>query len=154
MPLNLRLLVMLSLCACTIPDDTSRHFSEAPTVARARTALLGLDEADIRMCAGFPTQIADMGERGLIWSYQRATPRGNVSVSIPTVATGSLGAGSGALGLPSSGSCSAQMRFSEGRVVQVEYSGDNNSPSRLNSLCASLVDSCVVYADQRNAPGE
>ncbi|TIS67976.1 MAG: hypothetical protein E5X00_26060, partial [Mesorhizobium sp.] len=43
------------LSSCVIPDDTSRVAKEDPTTAAARREMVGLSEADVRMCAGFPT---------------------------------------------------------------------------------------------------
>jgi len=143
-----RALTILFLAACTTPSDTSNWVSEAEPVTRARTAMLGMDETDVRMCAGFPVARESEGLRGEIWSYKSSVEQGNLNLSLPNVATGPLQGSAGAIGLSSSGTCSLQVRFEEGRVVQVEVAGDNNTPRSLNATCTPMVDSCVVYASR------
>jgi len=77
-----------TLSSCVIPDDTSRVAKEDVTAAAARKELVGLSEADIRMCAGFPSATADVGSSGQIWTYQRTVQRGNLSIAVPTMAMG------------------------------------------------------------------
>lgn len=138
------------LAACAVPDDTSRWTGEAAPVSRARTAMIGMDETDVRMCAGFPSARESEGVRGEIWTFKNATDQGNLNISLPRVATGPLQGGAGAIGLSSSGTCNMQVRFEEERVVQIEFAGDNNSPNSINGLCVPMVDSCVAYADRKD----
>ena len=82
-------LAALSLAgACTIPADTSTVVKEDKTVAAARSVMVGLSEADVRMCAGFPTMGTMIGETEKIWTYQRIYPRGTISVGASTLALG------------------------------------------------------------------
>lgn len=139
--------------ACAVPDDTSKWAREAAPAMAARNAMIGMDQTDVRMCAGFPTARTDEGVRGEIWSFKNASDQGNLNISLPSFATGPLQGGAGAIGLSSSGSCSVQVRFEDARVVQVEYAGDNNTPNSINAMCVPIVDSCVVYADKmKTAP--
>lgn len=140
------ILLPLALLSCSRPDDLSRWASENGAVSRAREAMLGMDEADVRMCAGFPTDQISIPIRGTIWTYDLARARGNFNLNLPTIATGPLQGSAGALGVNSAGSCSAQVRFIGGRVAQVEFSGDNNTYRKINGVCAPIIDGCVAYA--------
>jgi hypothetical protein len=137
--------------ACTIPADTSTVVKEDKTVATARSVMVGLSEADIRMCAGFPTMGTMIGETEKIWTYQRVYPRGTLSVGASTLAVGPTPGITGTTGMGTSGFCYTQIRFVDGHVKEIEFAGDNNTPTAVNGLCVSTVDRCVVYAKQRHA---
>jgi len=136
--------------ACTIPADTSTVVKEDKTVAAARSVMVGLSEADIRMCAGFPTMGTMIGETEKIWTYQRVYPRGTLSVGASTLAVGPTPGLTGTTGMGTSGFCYTQIRFVDGRVKEIEFAGDNNTPTSVNGLCVSTVDRCVVYGRQRH----
>ncbi len=104
-----------------------------------------MDKADVLMCAGFPTDEADV-PGGTIWTFDLARARGNFNLNLPQIATGPLQGSAGAIGVNSAGSCSAQVRFEGERVTQVEFSGDNNTVRTINGVCAPIVDGCVAYA--------
>ena len=135
--------------ACTIPADTSTVVKEDKTVTAARSLMVGLTEADVRMCAGFPTTGAMIAEKEKIWTYQRVYPRGTLSVGASTLAVGPTPGITGTTGMGTSGFCYTQIRFVDGRVKEIEFAGDNNTPTAVNGLCVSTVDRCVVYAKQR-----
>lgn len=144
------MLAGLSLAgACTIPADTSTVVKEDKTVAAARSLMVGLSEADVRMCAGFPTTGAMIGEKEKIWTYQRVYPRGTLSVGASTLAVGPTPGITGTTGMGTTGFCYTQIRFVDGHVQEIEFAGDNNTPTAVNGLCVSTVDRCVVYAEQR-----
>ncbi|MEI4473251.1 hypothetical protein [Frigidibacter sp. MR17.24] len=137
----------LALVGCAIPADTSRRAYEAPTIAAARQLMPGLDTSDVRMCAGFPSRSLTLENGEEIWTYERARPRGSVSMSIPTVQMGGAMPGlNGSVGMSSGGYCNTQMRFRNGKLTDIEFAGDNNSTTRVNALCVPVVDGCVVYA--------
>lgn len=135
--------------ACTIPADTSKVVTEDSTVRASRTVMVGLSEADVRMCAGFPTMGTMVGETEKIWTYQRIYSRGTVSVGASTVAIGPTPGLTGTTGLGTPGFCYTQIRFANGHVTEVEFAGDNNTPTAINGLCVSTIDRCVVYANER-----
>ncbi|WP_353642370.1 hypothetical protein [Mesorhizobium sp. WSM2239] len=114
-------------------------------MAVARTALLGLSDVDIRMCAGFPSRTVDI-ESGQIWTYERAINRGGLNVALPTVGVGAFPGLGGSLNVAPGGYCNAQVRFTNGRVVDIAYAGDNDLPQRRNALCTTVVEECVAYA--------
>lgn len=152
MKIRVRYLALAGLSlagACTIPADTSTVVKEDKTVTAARSLMVGLSEADVRMCAGFPTTGAMIGEKEKIWTYQRVYPRGTLSVGASTLAVGPTPGITGTTGMGTSGFCYTQIRFLNGRVKEIEFAGDNNTPTSVNSLCVSTVDRCVVYAKQR-----
>lgn len=134
------------LASCIIPEDTSRRVRENPTTAAAKKEMVGLSEADLRMCAGFPTASADLGEDGRIWTYQREVRRGSLNVVLPTNSVGVLPALGGSVNVAPGGYCHTQIRLREGRVAEVAFAGDNNEPNSLNTLCVAMVDGCVAYA--------
>ncbi|AZO60658.1 hypothetical protein EJ078_16480 [Mesorhizobium sp. M1A.F.Ca.IN.022.06.1.1] len=138
------------LSSCVIPDDTSRVAKEDPTTAAARREMVGLSEADVRMCAGFPTATADVGPSGQIWTYQRSVQRGNLNIAVPTMALGAIPAVGASVNVAPGGYCNTQIRMLGGRVAEVTYAGDNNLPNSIDALCVSTVDACVAYARQRN----
>ena len=137
-----------TLSSCVIPDDTSRVAKEDVTAAAARKEMVGLSEADVRMCAGFPTATADVGPSGQIWTYQRTVQRGNLSIAVPTMAMGAIPAVGGSVNVAPGGYCNTQIRMVNGRVAEVAYAGDNNQPNSRDALCVSTVDACVAYARQ------
>ncbi|MDF3213361.1 hypothetical protein EN962_09625 [Mesorhizobium sp. M7A.F.Ca.CA.001.09.2.1] len=149
----IRKLGLAALCvgiqsSCVVPDDTSRIAKIDPTAAAARKEMVGLSEADVRMCAGFPTATADAGQSGQIWTYKRIVQRGNLSIVVPTLAVGAIPAVGGSVNVAPGGYCDTQIRMVDGRVAEVAYAGDNNLPNRRDALCVSTVDACVTYARQ------
>ncbi|WP_027169141.1 hypothetical protein [Mesorhizobium sp. WSM3224] len=138
-----------TLSSCVIPDDTSRVAKEDVTTAAARREMVGLSEADIRMCAGFPTATADVGSSGQIWTYQRTVQRGNLNIVVPTLGLGAIPAVGGSVNVAPGGYCNTQIRMLNGRVAEIAYAGDNNLPNSRNALCVSTVDACVAYSRQR-----
>ncbi|RWM74597.1 MAG: hypothetical protein E5X83_00500 [Mesorhizobium sp.] len=135
--------------SCVAPDDTSNLSKEDATTAAARQEMVGLSEADVRMCAGFPTATADAGG-SQIWTYQRTVQRGNLNVVIPTLAVGAVPTVGGSLNVDPGGYCNTQIRMVGGRVAEVAYAGDNNTQNHRDALCVSMVDGCVAYARQRH----
>ncbi|TGS40774.1 MULTISPECIES: hypothetical protein [unclassified Mesorhizobium] len=141
-------LIVAVQSSCVVPDYTSRIAKVDPTAAAARKEMIGLSEADVRMCAGFPTATADAGGSGQIWTYKRVVQRGNLSIVVPTLSVGPVPALGGSLNVAPGGYCDTQVRMVGGRVAEVAYAGDNNLPNRRDALCVSTVDACVAYARQ------
>ncbi len=140
------------LSACTIPPDTSRVVGENSTVAAARTELVGLDEDDVRMCAGFPSASSPTSDGGTIWAYRRDMPRGSWNVVNPSFTLfGAIPAVNTSTSRASGGNCSTQFRFSDRKLKQVEFAGDNNTATDINGLCVSMIDNCVIYARSKKA---
>lgn len=140
-----------SSCAIPDDDDTSAFVHEDATVAAARKELIGLSEAEIRMCAGFPSATADVGGAGKIWTYRQTLPRGTLNVAVPTVAVGPLPGLGGSVNVSSGGYCHTQVRLVDSQVAEVAFAGDNNTTRSINALCASMIDECVIYARNRRS---
>jgi hypothetical protein len=149
---NAAILILATTVSCSVPPDTSTVIREDKTVKAARTAMVGLSEADIRMCAGFPTYGAAITPTEKIWTYQRTYNRDNLSVGVSSLALGPMPGVTGATGVGAPGFCNTQVRFVDGKVTQVEFAGDNNTARRINGLCVSTIDRCVVYAQSRGKP--
>lgn len=146
---SVRYLAPAALCllgACTIPADTSTVVKEDKTVTASRSLMVGMTEAEVRMCAGFPTMGTMIGQTEKIWTYQRIYGRGTVSVGASTLALGPTPGLTGTTGLGTPGFCYTQIRFVDGRVKEIEFAGDNNTATAINGLCVSTIDQCVVYA--------
>jgi hypothetical protein len=144
------ILSSMTLTACMVPDDIKSIAGEDSTAASARTEMVGLSETELRMCAGFPDATSDRGSEGQIWSFRRSTQGGNTNLVLPATTFGMLPAVGGAVNIAPSGNCNTQVRLVEGKVAEVEFSGDNNRPGGRNALCATMVDSCVAYARRKS----
>lgn len=153
--LKLRYFSILGLAvtaSCGIPPDTSKIVREDETVKTARSAMIGMSEADVRMCAGFPTSGVMVNPDEKIWTYQRSYSRGTLNVGVTSLGLGAVPGMTGAAVAGSEGFCNTQIRFANGKVDQVEFAGDNNTTTKINGLCVSTVDECVVYAKTGRKP--
>jgi hypothetical protein len=148
---NLAIAGLAIVASCALPADTSKVVREDKTVHVARKAMIGMSDADIRMCAGFPTTGVNISDKEKIWTYQRSYSRGNLNVGVTSLAVGPVPGVTGATGVGAEGFCNTQVRFVNGRVAQVEFAGDNNTSTRINGLCVSTVDACVAYAEKGRA---
>jgi hypothetical protein len=145
---NVAVIGLTVISACAVPADTSKVVREDKTVHTARKAMIGMSEADVRMCAGFPTSGAKISDAEKIWTYQRSYSRGSVNVGMTSLAVGPMPGVTGATAVGAEGFCNTQVRFLNGRVAQVEFAGDNNTRMGINSLCVSTIDACVAYAEK------
>lgn len=123
---------------------------EARLASLARFRLAGLSQSDIRMCAGMPGGVAPDG-RAEIWMYEHGgtTPGGMVApgLSVPTP-TGPV-----SVGVATDGYCRVQIRFVEGKVVEVDYAGQTSIGAARDAFCAPIVQSCLWRKErmERNA---
>jgi hypothetical protein len=148
---NLTALGLIFIGSCAVPPDTSPMMREDRTVTIARKTMVGMSEAEVRMCAGFPTSGARISESEKIWTYQRSYARGNLNVGVTSLALGPVPGVSGGTGIGAEGFCNTQVRFVNGHVAQVEFAGDNNTATRINGLCVSTVDGCVVFSEKKGS---
>ncbi|MFD2236204.1 hypothetical protein [Aureimonas populi] len=130
-------LLLLSGCAGTYAVQR---------VDAAKTALVGLSERDVRMCAGFPTRQFEEDEVK-IWSYELRNQTGGVNFSAP------LWVANTNLNLSGGGSCHAQFKFVDGRLTRLAYAGDNDGAQGRDSLCAPIIDGCMSYLAENGASG-
>lgn len=133
------LILGVALSACTTSERT---------VQTARSSMVGLSQADVRMCAGFPQRTSRERDGSEIWSYEASSASGGVTVSAPVL----FGAASTSVSMkPGGGSCKTQVRFVDGMAVRVSYAGDNDSSYGRNTVCAPIVAACVDYAKEGEA---
>lgn len=125
---------LVAIGGCTTPEQQARA---------ARSAIVGLSQTDVRMCAGFPQRTSRESDGSEIWSYETLRAAGGVTVSAPIL----FGAANTSFSMqPGTASCKAQVRFVDGRAIQVVYAGRRSDALGENSVCAPLVDACVGYA--------
>lgn len=121
------LLIFVSACA-------ERDAENART---AKEALLGYTQSQIRMCAGLPTGTSKDGA-GEIWMYEHAAASpGGITPSIPTLPVGVQVSGA------SGGYCRVQLRFTAGRVAEVQYAGASDLLEARDAVCGPIVRNCV-----------
>ncbi|MBC8130241.1 MAG: hypothetical protein H7Y08_07955 [Rhizobiaceae bacterium] len=127
-------LIVLGFVSTVAGCTTADKFN---SVEIARTAMLGFNEQDVRMCAGFPTRSASEGDV-TVWSYEGGGRQGGVDISAPVL----FGAANANLSIPG-GTCRFQVRFQRGRVDRIAYAGDNDSPQGRDTICTPVIDGCV-----------
>ncbi len=132
------------LCGCVGPAAYG-------VLSAARSDLSGLTKADVAMCAGFPSEIRQIGG-GEIWSYVHKINRAGLNLSLPGV--GGLYSGvNTSFSVPNSAECRAQIRFVDGKVVEVAYAGDNDTAQGRDLVCLPIVDDCVAYTHEKRGRG-
>lgn len=113
---------------------------EAEWAQSGREKLLGLDQSEIRMCAGLPTGTTKDGA-GEIWMYEHATsPPDGIAPPTFTIPPG-LNIG----GQPITGYCRVQLRFVKGKVAQVQYAGATDIGDARDAACGQIVRTCLGY---------
>lgn len=128
------ILIALLPLSCASPRDYA-------LLTAAKRDLIGLSQTDIEMCAGFASATRERGSSE-IWSYTYRKNQAGLTIGVPAV----YGAVNTAVSIPTGGECKMQVRFVEGRVVEVAYAGSNDTAQGRDLLCATLVDGCVAYA--------
>ncbi|UOM33497.1 hypothetical protein [Acuticoccus sp. I52.16.1] len=134
-------LAVLPVAGCVIAD--------AYDAAEGRSDIVGLTKTELRMCAGFPTKT--MTEGGTeIWSYVRSSAAGT-SVTLPTLPT-LISIPGPSFSQSSTMDCRAQMRFAEGKVVEVAYAGATDVMGAEDAACGEIVRGCIGYVPGRGQP--
>jgi hypothetical protein len=107
-----------------------------------RSALVGMSDTDIRMCAGHPNN-EDKIKGGAIWMYEHgATSPGGVAVA-PVLPV--LPFGGATVGESDNGYCRVQLRIENGKVTEVSYAGANSVLGESEAVCAPIVRNCIDY---------
>jgi hypothetical protein len=136
-PMRLRLQVLV--LACLVLSGCAER--EAEWARRGRESLIGLNQSNIRMCAGLPTGTAKDG-RGEIWMYEHvASFPGGIAepeIIIPPV----LNLNS----QPLTDYCRVQLRFVDGKVAEVQYAGATDIGGAQDAACGQIVRTCLRYA--------
>src|SRR5882757_4906392 len=123
----LRLLVLLPVGACAGHD----------VAEKGREVVVGMNAETFQACAGIPTRTKQLDSRTEILSYEiKNENTGGVQVTAPIVG--------GGFKLGSSGSyCHAVVRIVDSKVVEVNYTGDNDDIVGKDGVCAPIVRGCL-----------
>lgn len=102
-----------------------------------RRTALGMNADTFQACAGIPTRSKRLDERTEIFSYETKNENtGGVEVSVPLVG--------GGFKIGKSGSyCHAIVRVVDGKVAELNYTGDNDDFVGREGVCAPIVRGCV-----------
>ena len=102
-----------------------------------RRAVLGMKAETFQACAGIPTRPRRLDERTEIFSYELKNENtGGVEVSVPVVG--------GGFKIGKSGSyCHAVVRVVDGKVAELNYTGDNDDFVGTEGVCAPIVRGCL-----------
>ncbi len=102
-----------------------------------RRAVIGLDAGSFQACAGIPTRTKRLDPRTEIFSYELKNENvGGMEFSVPLVGGGFKIAGSGSY-------CHAIVRVVDGKVAEVNYTGDNDDFVGKEGVCAPIVRGCL-----------
>jgi hypothetical protein len=108
----------------------------AEIAAEGKAQLVGMDVDDLQSCAGIPTRTQRLGDGSELLSYEQKNGNvGGVNVAVPLLGGFSL-AGSGSY-------CTALFRVAQGRVIGLNYTGDNDDVAGQNGVCAPIVRGCL-----------
>jgi hypothetical protein len=121
-------LIVLPLGACAPGYDVAKE---------GRRAVLGMDVDSFQSCAGIPTRSKRLNPRTEIFSYELKNENvGGVEVSVPIVG--------GGFKIGKSGSyCHAVVRVVDGKVAELNYTGDNDDFVGKEGVCAPIVRGCL-----------
>ena len=102
-----------------------------------RRAVLGMNADTFQSCAGIPSRTKRLDERTELLSYELKNENtGGVEVSVPVVG--------GGFKIGKSGSyCHAIVRVVDGKVAELNYTGDNDDFVGREGVCAPIVRGCL-----------
>ncbi|MFZ6765114.1 hypothetical protein [Pseudoroseomonas sp. WGS1072] len=111
--------------------------SQGAQVAReARQSLVGMKAVDLQACAGIPKRTLKLEDGSELLSYEQANANvGGFDMTLPLVG-GFKVAGSGSY-------CHAIFRIAQGRVIGLNYTGDNDDLAGRDGVCAPIVRGCL-----------
>jgi hypothetical protein len=98
-----------------------------------RRAIVGMDAETFQACAGIPNRTKRLDSRTELLSYEIKNENvGGMEFSVPLVGGGFKIAGSGSY-------CHAVIRIVDGKVAEVNYTGDNDDFAGKEGVCAPIV---------------
>jgi hypothetical protein len=104
---------------------------------KGREIVLGMNAETFQACAGIPSRTKQLDSRTEIMSYEiKNENTGGVQVTVPIVGGGFKLGKSGAY-------CQAIVRIVDGKVVEVNYTGDNDDVVGREGVCAPIVRGCL-----------
>jgi hypothetical protein len=102
-----------------------------------RRAIVGMDAETFQACAGIPNRTKRLDSRTELLSYEIKNENvGGMEFSVPLVGGGFKIAGSGSY-------CHAVIRIVDGKVAEVNYTGDNDDFAGKEGVCAPIVRGCL-----------
>jgi hypothetical protein len=102
-----------------------------------RRTVVGMDADMFQACAGIPNRTKRLDSRTELFSYEIKNENvGGMQFSIPLIGGGFKIAGSGSY-------CHAIIRVVEGKVAEVNYTGDNDDIVGKEGVCAPVVRGCL-----------
>lgn len=105
--------------------------------SEGRRALVGMDADSFQACAGIPTRTKRLDQRTELFSYELKNENiGGVELSIPIVGGGFKVGRSGSY-------CHAIVRVVDGKVAELNYTGDNDDVVGKEGVCAPIVRGCL-----------
>lgn len=120
--------VMLLIGGCTSGHNVAMD---------GRQAVIGLDADTFQACAGIPTRTKRLDSRTELLSYELENENiGGMEFSVPLVGGGFKVAGSGSY-------CHAIIRVVDGKVAEVNYTGDNDDFVGKEGVCAPIMRGCL-----------
>lgn len=121
-------LVVFLVNGCTSGHDVAMD---------GRRAVLGMSADSFQACAGIPTRTKRLDPRTEIFSYELKNENvGGMAFSVPLVGGGFKMAGSGSY-------CHAIVRVVDGKVAELNYTGDNDDFVGKEGVCAPIVRGCL-----------
>ncbi len=122
-------LVVLLVGACA----TAGH----EVAMEGRHAIVGMDADTLQACAGIPARTKRLDSRTEIFSYEIKNENvGGMQFTVPLFGGGFKIAGSGSY-------CQAIIRLVDGKVAEVNYTGDNDDFVGKEGVCAPIVRGCL-----------
>jgi hypothetical protein len=129
----LRSVMVLLLVAFVVAACATGH----SVATDGRRSVLGMNANTFQSCAGIPTRTKRLDERTELFSYELKNENvGGVEVSVPVVG--------GGFKIGKSGSyCHAVVRVVDGKVAELNYTGDNDDFVGKEGVCAPIVRGCL-----------
>lgn len=99
--------------------------------------MLGMNAETFQSCAGIPTRTKQLDPRTELLSYELKNENtGGVEVNVPIIGGGFKIGRSGSY-------CNAIVRVVDGRVAELNYTGDNDAVVGKEGVCAPIVRGCL-----------
>jgi hypothetical protein len=128
-PIRFFVLLPLLIAACAP--------SGAEVAAEGKRRLVGMTTDDFQACAGIPTRTQPLSDGTSLLSYEEKNGNvGGFNVSLPLVGGGFRLAGSGSY-------CEMLVRVAQGKVIGLNYTGDDDDVGGQDGVCAPIVRGCL-----------
>jgi len=130
------------LCATLVPL-VGACASDNDLAQRGRALILGMDAKTLQTCAGIPTRTTQLDPQTELYSYEiKYENTGGAQITLPLIGGGFKFGGSGSY-------CHALVRVVDGKVVEINFTGDNDEFIGREGVCAPIFRGCL-RADERS----